>query len=92
MRIIDKNHDFYDYLQDPTDTIVFDRRGSFILTKKYICEHMVYPGYHNKSKYRFILLQCGAAFWLILATITERTEYGAPSNYDLELLYFLERL
>ena len=37
MRIIDKNHDFYDYLQDPTDnTIVFDRRGSFLLEKSYI--------------------------------------------------------
>ena len=37
MRIIDKQHDFYDYLQDPTDRIVFDRRGSFLLTKKLFC-------------------------------------------------------
>ena len=39
MRIIDKQHDFYDYLQDPTDRIVFDRRGSFLLTKgdSFVC-------------------------------------------------------
>ena len=31
MRIIDNKHDFYDYLQDSTDHLVFDRRRSFCL-------------------------------------------------------------
>ena len=45
MRIIDKQHDFYDYLQDPTDRIVFDRRGSFLLTKELFCEGLRYQRY-----------------------------------------------
>ena len=34
MRIIDKLRDYYDYLQDPTDTLVFDRRNSYVVTKE----------------------------------------------------------
>ena len=45
MRIIDKQHDFYDYLQDPTDRIVFDRRGAFLLTKKLFCNDIKYVRY-----------------------------------------------
>ncbi|MCR4616974.1 MAG: hypothetical protein K5669_02170 [Lachnospiraceae bacterium] len=42
MRIIDKQRDFYDYLQDSSDRIVFDRRGSFLLTKEIFCEGLRY--------------------------------------------------
>jgi len=31
MRIIDKNTDFYDYLNNSEDRLVFDRRGSHII-------------------------------------------------------------
>ena len=34
MRIISKVHDFYDYLQNPTDKIVFDRRGAAVVKKE----------------------------------------------------------
>ena len=95
MRIIDKKHDFYDYLQDPTDTLVFDRRNSVIITKDMICGAMSNIRYFDiKSDYRFILLQCGSAYWLFLATITDREYYRShsiynyPTNYDLELLAF----
>ena len=70
MRIIDKQRDFYDYLQDPTDKLVFDRRGSFLLTKEIFCERISTIRYYWQSKYRFVLLQCGATFWLFLVTIT----------------------
>ena len=33
MKIIDKNKDYYDYLQQYDDTLVYDRRGSYPLTK-----------------------------------------------------------
>ena len=46
MRIIDKNTDYYDYLQDSEDTLVFDRRGSYLLTKDRLCEVLV-PAYYN---------------------------------------------
>ena len=86
MRIIDKQHDFYDYLQDPTDRIVFDRRGSFLLTKKLFCEGIKYLRYYNDSRYRFVHLQCGVAHWLFLVTITAMGLYGSPVDYDMELL------
>ena len=34
MKIIDNQYDYYDYLQSYTDPIVFDRRGSFLLTRE----------------------------------------------------------
>lgn len=86
MRIIDKNNDFYDYLQDSTDTIVFDRRGSYELTKDRICSTLDMIRYYRASKYRFLLLQCGATYWLILATITDRIGLYNPSTCTFELL------
>ena len=86
MRIIDKQHDFYDYLQDPTDRIVFDRRGSFLLTKKLFCNDIKYVRYYNDSRYRFVLLQCGVAYWLFLVTITAVDWCDSPVDYDMALL------
>ena len=90
MRIIDKQSDYYDYLQDPTDTLVFDRRGSHLITKEEMCEHLHRA---DDNTHSFLLLQCGINYWLILATITERkpsTIIGLnslyPSNYTLEVL------
>jgi hypothetical protein len=93
MRIIDKLHDFYDYLQDPTDTIVFDRRGSYQLTKELFLNKIAIM--HPKSigkfsiKYpylidfkQYLILQCGATYWLICAQLNEDN-----SDYTLELLY-----
>ena len=86
MRIIDKQHDFYDYLQDPTDRIVFDRRDSFLLTKELFCQGIKYLRYHRDSRYRFVLLQCGVAHWLFLVTITAMGLYDNPVDYNMELL------
>ena len=86
MRIIDKKHDFYDYLQDSTDNaIVFDRHNSFLLTKETICSYFNYSEYRgSRSNYRFLLMQCGATFWLMLANI-KKVGYTII-NYDIELL------
>lgn len=86
MRIIDKNTDFYDYLQDSTDTIVFDRRNSFLLTKEKICNGLNFDDYFKNVSRKFILLQCGCTYWLFLATITNRDEHKFVSDYTLELL------
>lgn len=80
MRIIDKQQDYYDYLQSPTDTLVFDRRGSFLLSKEQFCKDL--DLYLERSRYRFVLLQCGATYWLFLATIKDKESY----DYSLELL------
>jgi hypothetical protein len=86
MRIIDKNTDFYDYLQDPTDTLVFDRRGSFLLEKEDVCRALG-RYWHGREQFRFILLQCGATFWLFLVYVTEFDSWDIPTDYELELLH-----
>lgn len=92
MRIIDKDRDYYDYLQDPTDNkIVFDRRNSFLLTKERILDNIDSMRCDNKSKYRFILMQCGAAYWLFLLRVTSYKLSPVylrhvPDNYSLTLI------
>ena len=66
MRIIDSKHDFYDYLQNSTDTIVFDRRNSYMLSKNDISEKFDLIRFDLKSKYRFLLIQTGVTYWLFL--------------------------
>ena len=88
MRIIDTQHDFYDYLQDSTDTLVFDRRNSFLITKEYLCSSITSINinrYNFVDTYKFLLLQCGATYWLILMNITDY-EFNIIKNYELELL------
>jgi len=88
MRIIDKNQDYYDYLQDRDDTLVFDRRGSFLLTKDMFCDRIRWA-WRSYSAYRFVLLQSGATFWLILVHITKFDDYPCrdkPLDYELECI------
>lgn len=91
MRIIDKNYDFYDYLQDYTDdTLVFDRRNSFLLDKKQICDTISFNFSKSKIEYSHMLLQCGATFWVFLLSATKFSKdlfsYYHLNNYDIELL------
>lgn len=89
MRIIDNKYDYYDYLQNYTDPIVFDRRGSRVLTKEDVCHALSL--YHNRDNY-LLLLHCGATYWLISARITEKEHmsywgrHEMPKNYDLKVL------
>lgn len=84
MRIIDNKYDFYDYLQDPTDQLVFDRRGSYNLTKEILCSKIKSHSYYTRTENNYrMLIQCGAAFWLVLLKMND-----AMDNYDLELLDF----
>ena len=86
MRIIDNKYDFYDYLQDYNDTLVFDRRNSFMLTKDIVC----YKADHNydNSNYRFVLMQIGVTYWLFLIALERSPEIVGNrfSGYNVELL------
>jgi len=89
MRIIDSQYDYYDYLQNYTDPIVFDRRGSHVLTKEDVCHALSL--YNDRTDKYLLLLHCGATYWLILATITEKEKgrwatHEIPKNYDLKVL------
>lgn len=81
MRIIDKQHDYYDYLQSPTDTLVFDRRGSFLLTREMFFNRLE-VGHCYREKPRYVLMQCGATFWLFKVKIDPKQD-----DYELKLLH-----
>lgn len=73
MRIIDKQNDYYDYLQDNEDTLVFDRRGSRALYKAEIKDIItrVLDSYYYNVPHVFLLLQCGASYWLLFVEGTD---------------------
>ena len=89
MRIIDKNKDFYDYLQDYDSDIVFDRRGSHILTNEELNVWNYYNRYNNFEN-KYFLLQIGYTNWLILAKPTNinKDTYGyfVVNDFSLELI------
>lgn len=87
MRILDKYYDFYDCYQDYTDDMVFDRRGSFLLTKDTICKQLYNKrGYWGKVRdNHLILIQCGGTFWLELLTVTAIDSLN-PTDFKVELL------
>ena len=87
MRILDKYYDFYDCYQDYTDDMVFDRRGSFLLTKDAICSQLYNKrGYWGKVRdNHLILIQCGGTFWLELLTVTAMGSLN-PTDFKVELI------
>lgn len=97
MKIIDKNSDFYDYVQyiNPDDTFTFDRSDSYELTKDILCEHIWLHGryqFGNKPRektipYKFLLMQIGSTFWLFLLCITKVNDVRTrAADYNIELL------
>lgn len=72
MRIIDKNTDFYDYMQNVyrDDSVTFDRTNSFILTKRHMCEYLD-RCWHTNLNFYFCLLQVCNTFWLFLLKATK---------------------
>lgn len=84
MRIIDKNTDFYDYLQNVyrDNTLTFDRQDSYVLTKDMIGWKLNrYSGKHN-----FLLLQVCNSFWLFLLETTDTDNYNTPVDFTVTLL------
>ena len=89
MRIIDKNTDFYDYLQNvyPDKSITFDRRDSFLVTKQMMCDKLYGYRYSRHNKKYYILLQVCNTFWLFRATVTKTDEYNEnPLDYYMEFV------
>lgn len=97
MKIIDKNTDFYDYIQNtiPDEgNLVFDRTDSYILTKEELCSYIQLRSrsqqfqkhYKDKIPYKFLLLQVGNAFWMFLLGITKIDAWGNAEDYTIELI------
>lgn len=89
MRILDKNTDFYDFIQHmyPDNTFTFDRTDSFLLTKELMCKFLSTRIYYipKNHPYRFLLLQVGNTFWLFFAEITEYTKHKVDEVLDYKL-------
>lgn len=94
MRIIDKNNDFYDYLQNmyPDRSLTFDRTDSYLLTKEIMCDRLSYSRRRYGFKWKeyekqvFLLLQICNTFWIFLVNITKENEYNSPTDYAIELI------
>lgn len=93
MKIIDKNYDFYDYLQGvyPDKTVTFDRRKSFILTKNEVrsgLNNVVYGNvYHSKiGQTLYALLQVCNRFWLFKVKVTSLNDYGDVEDYTIDFV------
>ena len=90
MRIIDKHTDFYDYLQYVyhDNSLSFDRRNSFVLSKKTIFDYLrtMYCTAQTKiGRHFFLKLQVCNTIWLFLGTVTKEDRYNIL-DYSLELL------
>ena len=93
MRIIDKQTDYYDYLQDNGDDLVFDRRGSRSLSREEIMETItIILNSYVHVPHVFLVLQCGVTYWLLSVEGTvgkaDRREIYREKveDYNIELL------
>lgn len=93
MKIIDKNYDFYDYLQGvyPDKTVTFDRTGSFTLTKDEVrsgLNSVIYGNaYHSKiGQTSYALLQVCNRFWLFEVKVLDLDDYGYVKDYIINLI------
>lgn len=94
MRIIDKNTDFCDYLQDiyRDNNITFDRTDSFLLTKDMIRVGLGVQRKFNylyragKPEYQYVLLQIGFSYWLFIVEITAVDNYRNVKTYNVDLI------
>lgn len=92
MKIIDKNYDFYDYLQGvyPDKTVTFDRTRSFTLTKDKVRAGLEYTTYDNAyfgrdGQTSYALLQVCNRFWLFEVMVIN-VEHGRVKNYTIDLV------
>ena len=90
MKIIDKNYDFYDYLQGvyPDRTVTFDRTKSFTLTKGEVRNGLNYTTYGiNKiGQTSYVLLQVCNRFWLFEAIVLGLDNYDCVRDYTINLI------
>ena len=89
MRIIDKNYDFYDYLQGiyPDRTVTFDRTNSFTLSKNAILSGLDVISFRNRVGHiSYLLLQVCNRFWLFEVTTTKTNEYDRAVDCDIALM------
>jgi hypothetical protein len=76
MYIIDKNKDYYDYLKGTygiDKTIVYDRRGSIVLSNQYIIDYLR-KEYHRLESIEHFILEIGDKQYLFSAKLYYKKE------------------
>lgn len=91
MRIIDKNRDYYDYLQCYDDDVVYDRRNSYILSNDDICNvYNIHSHRYDDTTKCNLLLKVGYSSWLIKIEFTkfhvDFCNFKRADDYNLELI------
>lgn len=90
MRILDKNTDFYDYVQNiyRDESFTFDRTDSFELTKEELYKRLGNYRHNSVGDHRYILLQVCNTFWLFLAEVSQVSDdsWHKILEYNIELL------
>lgn len=96
MKIIDNKKDFYDYYQNiyRDDSLVFDRRKSFIFKKQTFARLFENDNYKSKHKnvfgddhdIKYFLMQICNTFWFFTVHITKYNNLGYGDDYDLKLV------
>jgi hypothetical protein len=99
MHIIDKNKDYYDYLQKiygRDTTITYDRRGSKVLSNQALWE-LIAPieRYYNKKDGALFVLEVGYTQYLFRAFVLfskplKYTMVSMPCNGRIELVHIFE--
>lgn len=87
MRIIDNKRDLYDDYQHlyKDDTIVFDRRDSFVLSKEDFMRYLnCYRWNMREPEETYVLLQVHHTFWLLKVNSLENDVYGHCTKYNLD--------
>lgn len=91
MRIIDKNKDFYDYLQGIyPDFYTFDRRGSISISRNDWCAHFSVDdrSYDNGNKYCVLLLSIGYTRFLYKVNVVKSDSmYREVIDFNTELIH-----
>lgn len=96
MRIIDSNKDYYDFWQNiwRDDTITFDRRDSYDLSREEFASAFVDESYkwskyllktYKDDKHKYVLLQVCNNFWFFDLLITKTGAMGKCLDYELHL-------
>ena len=85
MRIIDKNKDYYDFVQFEhyDDAFTFDRSKSYVMTKQDILDRLRMKTYRFDVNKRYLLLQICHTFWVFELNVNFNN-MGMAEDYIIE--------
>ena len=95
MKIFCKEKDYYDYLQDFSDDIIFERRKFIKLSSKVILREIPLQDHWDLKNLQVFALRAGYYLFFFKSTIfmNERSEDSyIQGNFDYDIEYFGQRI